>query len=183
MPTLRRLIPLLAALPLACTTSPGTTSDASTDSTEAHASHEGSTHATDHEDTHATHDSHEPTSSTGHEHASSTGHEHASSTGHEHASSTGHDTHGETSATTGELTPIDAYCACMLEKCHDQYHATWGEDHEASEAMCAAAAAAVPSVGMPATMGNSLECRQHHCDLGEDEPGACDSALGGGACI
>jgi len=178
----RNLLPLLAALGLACSTSPGTTSDTGTETdpessthatahetahATAHETGDGTAHATDHDTSHD--DTHEPTSSTGHEHAS---------TGHDT-----HDTHAETTATTGEQDPIAAYCGCMLVRCHDQYHATWGEDHEASEAMCAAAAAAVPSVGMPATMGNSLECRQHYCDLGEDEAGACDSAIGGGACV
>lgn len=173
MPTSRPFLTLLAALPLACTTSPGTstgaTSEPSTGATSTSSAGE-STHAT-HADasTHA-----EPTGTT-HAHATdSTG------TGHAH---TGETTHAGTAGTTDEPSAIDVYCACMLENCHDEYHATWGEDHEASEAMCAAAAAAAPSVGVPATTGNSLECRQHYCELGEAVPGACASAMGGGACV
>ncbi len=171
MPTSRPFLTLLAALPLACTTSPGTSTDAtsepSTGATSTSSAGE-STHAT-HADasTHA-----EPTGTT-HAHATD-------STGHAH---TGETTHAGTAGTTGEPSAIDVYCACMLENCHDEYHATWGEDHEASEAMCAAAAAAAPSVGVPATTGNSLECRQHYCELGEAVPGACASAMGGGACV
>ena len=188
MPTSRLLITLLAGLPLACTSSPGTTTgDASTgtaaestaaESTAAESTAAESTAAegTESHGTQATHD--EPTTST---HASTTEHT-TGSTGHHGSDATG-DTHGETAATTGELSPVDAYCACMLEQCHDQYHGTWGEEHESSEAMCVAAAEALPSVGMPATMGNSLECRQYYCELGEAEPGACDSAIGGGACV
>jgi hypothetical protein len=70
----------------------------------------------------------------------------------------------------------------MLESCHDQYHATWGEDHEASEAMCKAYAESVPSVGEPAMSGDSLECRLHFCTIGHDDPTACDSALGAAPC-
>jgi len=162
MPT-PRILPLLLLLPLACTTSPGTTTHASTtgSTTEDHATH----------GEHTTHD--EPTTHA--EHTTGT-------TGHHHDSEA-ETHHDDTAAATGEPSPLAAYCECMLEKCHDLYHATWGEDHEASEAMCLAAAAMAPITGMPATMGNSLECRQHYCDLGEAEPGACDSALGGGVCV
>lgn len=185
MPT-PRLLTLLAALPLACTTSPGTTTGDTSTSTAAESTVAESTVAesmtaestaaegTESDGTQGTHD--EPTT-----HASTTEHT-TGSTGHHGSDATG-DPHGETAATTGELSPIDAYCACMLEQCHDQYHGTWGEEHESSEAMCVAAAEALPSVGMPATMGNSLECRQYYCELGEAEPGACDSAIGGGACV
>ena len=170
MPTSRPFLTLLAALPLACTTSPGTSTADTTEPSTSTAS-TSTAGATTHADasTHA-----EPTGTT-HAHATTTG-----TTGHAH---TGETTHAGTAGTTGEPSAIDVYCACMLENCHDEYHATWGEDHEASEAMCAAAAAAVPSVGVPATMGNSLECRQHYCELGEPVPGACASALGGGACV
>ena len=30
--------------------------------------------------------------------------------------------------------PLMDYCSCMLNRCHDGYHATWGEDHLASAA-------------------------------------------------
>lgn len=87
-----------------------------------------------------------------------------------------------TAGTTGGDSPVADYCACMLENCHDQYHGTWGEDHRASEAMCKAAAAAVPSVGMPAMSGDSIECRLYFCALGHDDPTACDSAMGAAPC-
>lgn len=93
-----------------------------------------------------------------------------------------HDTHATELDTTGGGSPADEYCECMLVNCHDLYHATWGEDHRASEAMCAAYAASVPSVGVPATSGDSIECRLHFCTLGLDDPSACDSALGGAPC-
>ncbi len=122
------------------------------------------------------------TGESGHEHASETGHEHTGETGHEHTSETGH-AH-TTGATTGEPgSPSAAYCECMLVHCHDQYHGTWGEDHETSVAMCEAEAAGLPSVGEPAMTGDSLECRIHHCELARTDPAACASAIGGGACV
>ncbi len=161
--------------PEATTTAPVTTtaSEATTDGSASHASHEthetsatgesGSETAavTTTETTHATHDTHDTTSD-------------PDTT----AGSTG------SSSTTGggAPAPIDEYCACMLENCHDQYHGTWGEDHRAAEAMCAAYAESVPSVGMPAMSGDSLECRLHFCEIGHDDPTACDSALGDAPC-
>lgn len=171
MPTSRPFLTLLAALPLACTTSPGTSTDATSEPSTGAASTSSAG-----ESAHATH----ADAST---HAEPTGTTHAHATDSTGPAHTGETTHAGTAGTTGEPSAIDVYCACMLENCHDEYHATWGEDHEASEAMCAAAAAAVPSVGAPATTGNSLECRQHYCDLGEAVPGACASAIGGGACV
>ncbi len=83
--------------------------------------------------------------------------------------------------TTGDA-PVTDYCNCMLENCHDQYHERWGEDHQGGEAMCKAAAEAVPSIGVPAMSGDSLECRLHFCTLGHDDPAACASALGAAPC-
>lgn len=160
--------------PEATTTAPVTTtaSEATTDGSASHASHEthetsatgesgSETAAVTTETTHATHDTHDTTSD-------------PDTT----AGSTG------SSSTTGggAPAPIDEYCACMLENCHDQYHGTWGEDHRAAEAMCAAYAESVPSVGMPAMSGDSLECRLHFCEIGHDDPTACDSALGDAPC-
>lgn len=172
MPTPRLLITLLAPV-FACTTTPSTTTGDTSTTTESTAA--GST-AGEGTQSQTTEDA--PTSST---YASTTEHS-TGSTGHHGSEATG-GAHDETAATTDALSPVDAYCACMLEVCHDQYHATWGEEHESSEAMCVAAAEALPSVGMPAMMGNSLECRQYYCELGETEAGACDSAIGGGACV
>ena len=105
-------------------------------------------------------------------------------TGHAHSTDTG-TTHAQTeTGTTGDaLTPAQAYCQCMVLDCHDEYHGTWGEDHDMSEAMCEAAAAALPSVGMPATQGDSVECRIHYCELAKTDPAACASAIGGGSCM
>ena len=116
-----------------------------------------------------------------------TGHAHSTDTGTTHAlteSDTG-TTHAQTeTGTTGDaLTPAQAYCQCMVLDCHDEYHGTWGEDHDMSEAMCEAAAAALPSVGMPATQGDSVECRIHYCELAKTDPPACASAIGGGSCM
>ena len=85
-------------------------------------------------------------------------------------------------STAGVDAPVTDYCNCMLENCHDQYHELWGEDHQGGEAMCKAAAEAVPSIGMPAMSGDSLECRLHFCTIGHDEPAACASALGAAPC-
>ena len=121
------------------------------------------------------------TGETGHEHT--TEHEHDTGTTHEHATEPGTDTTDDTGTTGEPATPAEAYCECMLVYCHDEYHGTWGEDHETSVAMCQAAAAALPGVGMPATQGNSIECRLHHCDLAKTDEAACASAIGGGMCV
>ncbi len=159
-------VPLITSLALACGSSgdPGSTTD----------SH-GSTAATEAAETHASHASH--TGDDGSTAATTVGGETTIGV----TTGATHD-HGSSGAPTEGGTPAEAYCACMLEHCHDQYHGTWGEDHVASEAMCEAAAEALPSVGMPATSGNSLECRMHYCELGHDDPAACESAIGGGAC-
>jgi hypothetical protein len=189
-----RIFPLIALLAAACGASD---SDPMTDTTDAPATTGGSapttedgtstTEAATHD--HATHD-HDPT--TGH---ATTGHattDHATTdhatTDHattDHATdSHGTDSHGtaETGTTDGSDLSGD-YCACMLVNCHDQYHGTWGEDHTESELMCLAAADAVPSVGAPAMSGDSIECRIHFCELGHDDPTACDAALGGAPCV
>ena len=172
MPTPRLLFTLLAPI-FACTTTPNTTTGDASTTIESTAAESTAGEGTQSQTTEG-----EPTSST---HASTT--EHPTGSTDHHASEATSGTHDETAATTGALSPVDAYCACMLEVCHDQYHATWGEEHESSEAMCVAAAEALPSVGMPAMTGNSLECRQYYCEIGEAEPGACDSAIGGGSCV
>jgi hypothetical protein len=130
----------------------------------------------------------DPTSTT-HDH-STTGHDH-STTRHEHTTgttdpaSTGGTSTGDASSTTtvGDPPPIIDYCECMLSNCHDQYHETWGEDHRMAEAMCAAAAEAVPSVGMPAMNGDSIECRYYHCEAAADDEALCDAAMGAAPCM
>lgn len=183
---LPRPFTLLLCLPLACTASSDSTTTGDASSTTGAGGSSGSGPATStgddptEHDTHASHDTSGTTGATG------------QTTGDE---TTGHATHDpQTTGTTGapgstgstgggDPPPVADYCACMVENCHDQYHGTWGEDHEAAEAACTAAAESLPSVGMPATGGNSLECRYHYCQLGHDDPGACDSAIGGGACV
>ena len=166
-PVTRTTIPLITCLALACGASgdPETTTEAQT-SAGPTAATTGSTtaHPTEGAETHASHAAHTEDAGT------------SPVTG---ASTANHETGG---TDTGGPSPA-AYCACMLENCHDQYHGTWGEDHRAAEAMCAAAAAALPSVGMPATRGNSLECRYYYCELGHADPTACESAIGGGECV
>ncbi len=176
---------LITLLACACTTDAGPSTDAASTgaTTDVTVTSSASTHDSDHHeastdhatgttaDTHADHGTADHGSET---HGSET---HGSET---HGSEThGSETHGETTA--GD-TPAAQYCACMLENCHDQYHATWGEEHPDSETMCLAAAEAVPSVGMPAMSGNSIECRLHFCELGHDDPAACDTALGTAPC-
>jgi len=126
------------------------------------------------------------TTETGHAHTTGeTGHAHTTGeTGHEPTGTTHAHTTGPEPGTTGSmLTPAEAYCQCMVLDCHDEYHGTWGEDHDMSEAMCEAAAAALPSVGMPAMQGDSIECRIYHCELAKTDPNACASAIGGGSCM
>ena len=128
MPTPRLLITLLAPI-FACTTTPSTTTGDTSTTTESTAAGSSAGEGTQSQTTEDA-----PTSST---HASTTEHT-TGSTGHHGSEATG-GAHDETAATTDALSPVDAYCACMLEVCHDQYHATWGEEHESSEAMCVAA--------------------------------------------
>ncbi len=102
----------------------------------------------------------------------STGHLHEPTTGEHHESSTG-----------ASDDPVVKYCDCMVVNCHDEYHGTWGEEHPQSEVNCQAAAAMVPSVGAPATMGDSIECRIHYCEAALEDESACASAIGGGMCM
>lgn len=73
------------------------------------------------------------------------------------------------------------YCSCMLLKCHDDYHVQWGEDHVEAAAACQQEAAALPQAGSVQTVGNSVECRLHHCASLEDGS-TCEGALGA-ACV
>jgi hypothetical protein len=107
---------------------------------------------------------------------------HVSHASHGDGSTAAADTTAAITTTTGDTTPVTDYCNCMLENCHDQYHELWGEDHQGGEAMCKAAAEAVPSVGKPAMSGDSLECRLHFCTIGHDYPPACPRALGAAPC-
>lgn len=50
---------------------------------------------------------------------------------------------------------VVAYCDCMLNSCHDEYHATWGEDHIVAEAQCHAEAGMVPENGSRRSLGTS----------------------------
>lgn len=79
--------------------------------------------------------------------------------------------------TGGDPPPLTEYCDCMLSKCHDQYHMKFGEDHVAAEMMCLAYAASVPTIGMPAESGASIECYYWACMQSD-----CTSAFGGGVC-
>ena len=151
------------------------------------------THAS-HSTTAATHDSHDTTSDT-HDTHDTTGDTHDTDTHGDTDTHDSHDSHDSTSDSDGSTTadsdtdgytPPSAaeYCECMLEHCHDLYHATWGEDHIESEAMCTASAESAPVAGEPAMSGDSIECRMHFCQFAADhaDESACDNALGGGVC-
>ena len=94
--------------------------------------------------------------------------------------------HGSESASSSE-TGVDgavaAYCACVLENCHEPYHAKWGEDEIMAQAACLAEAGALPQNGAPIEMGNFLECRQHFCDAAMADPSVCTNALGDAVCM
>jgi hypothetical protein len=62
----------------------------------------------------------------------------------------------------------------MLINCHDDFHGTWGEDHDASVAACVAAAEALSEAG--------LACRAERCEAAKDAPAACVDAIGDGTC-
>ncbi|MCA9644304.1 MAG: hypothetical protein KC492_26600 [Myxococcales bacterium] len=77
---------------------------------------------------------------------------------------------------------VIAYCECMLSDCHDEYHATWGEDHIAAEEQCHAEAGMVPEQGSPTEVGDFIECRLAACQRAQQDPTACAAAMGGGVC-
>lgn len=174
-----RLLPI-ALLTTGCPS--GSHDDGGHSSTDAHSStaHEhgsSTTGTTGHE--------HVTEAGTTHAHATEAGttHEHATEAGTTHAHETGTTHEHATEATGDPMDPAQAYCECMVVYCHDDYHGTWGEDHEMSEALCQAEADGLPSVGMPAMSGNSLECRSYYCDLAMTDATACASAIGGGSCV
>ena len=179
-----RLLPI-ALLAAGCHSE--THDDGGHGSTDAHSStaheHGSTTGTTGHE--HVTETTHDPATESGttHAHASETTHAHESETTHAHESETTHEHATDTATSGGPLDPAQAYCECMVVYCHDDYHGTWGEDHEMSEAMCEAAANGLPSTGMPAMTGNSLDCRSYYCDLAKTDATACASAIGGGSCV
>lgn len=158
------LAPLLLALAACGTTHSGTDHDShDTSGGHAHSSTGDGTGTTD-----------GTAGTTAHEHT--TEHEHATeptSTGHEHTS---------TEATTDGSSPASDYCECMLVHCHDQYHGTWGEEHPQSENNCNADAAMLPTVGVPAMSGDSLECRLYHCEQAAGDASLCEAAIGGAPC-
>ena len=78
-----------------------------------------------------------------------------------------------------------AYCACMLDSCHDSYHAKFGPDSDepAAEAACLAEASTLPEAGMDVDAGNFVECRIHFCEIGKTDESVCPHAVGEGACM
>ncbi len=124
----------------------------------------------------------------------------AGSTGHPHASEGGlEDTAHASDATTGGVTEgsgeaadssgdggsgaATAYCACMLVNCHDGFHAKYGDGDDVATPACQADAATLPSVGMDAMSGDSIECRMHFCDEAAMDEAACAAALGDEVCV
>ncbi|MGE0324138.1 MAG: hypothetical protein AB7K71_40130 [Polyangiaceae bacterium] len=77
---------------------------------------------------------------------------------------------------------VVAYCDCMLNSCHDEYHATWGEDHIVAEAQCHAEAGMVPENGSATESGDFIECRLAACQRAGQDANACAAALGGDVC-
>ena len=101
----------------------------------------------------------------------------ASSSSGEGTTSAAASSSSSSSGTGGDPPPITEYCDCLLSKCHDQYHMKFGEDHVAAEMMCLAYAESVPTIGMPAESGASIECYYWACTQSD-----CTSAFGGGVC-
>ena len=167
----------LLACALACSGGTDSTTVAGSESdSEAHETEHASEHTSEHTTEHGT-TSTDTEGGTEHTHET----DHTTTAGGSDGTSDG-DTRG---ATTGGIDSSPAgYCYCMLEFCHDEYHATWGEDHVESEQMCIAEASALPSVGMDVDAGNSLECRLHYCldAMAVGDPSVCASAIGMDAC-
>ena len=89
----------------------------------------------------------------------------------------------------GGDTLANDYCFCFKNppfKCHDEYHAKFGPEtnEPAARAACLAEAEGLPRVGMDTDMGNSLECRYHHCLDPDENATVCAAMLGepGSAC-
>jgi len=101
----------------------------------------------------------------------------SSSSGEGTTSAAASSSSSSSSGTGGDPPPITEYCDCLLSKCHDQYHMKFGEDHVAAEMMCLAYAESIPTIGMPAESGASIECYYWACTQSD-----CTSAFGGGVC-
>jgi hypothetical protein len=100
----------------------------------------------------------------------------------------GEECHTEDASTARDaaaLSPAEVYCNCMLTSCHDQYHSHFGPDTDepAARAACLAEAAALPSAGMPATSGNSIECRMYFCEVGRTDETMCGGSIGEAPCM
>jgi hypothetical protein len=79
--------------------------------------------------------------------------------------------------------PASIYCFCLLDGCHDPFHAEFGEADQAAIDSCISTAAGLPTAGMDVDAGNFLECRQHFCDEARlNNPAACEAALGADPC-
>jgi hypothetical protein len=125
----------------------------------------------------------DPTVTSGHDDAS-TGHGH-DSTGAGGGSTGGAQDTGSTDSggDTGNAALAEEWCGCMVVACHDGYHRAFGDVHPDSENNCLAAGGAVPVNGAPTQRGDFIECRIHFCEEASVDESACESALGGGACM
>ena len=78
---------------------------------------------------------------------------------------------------SGDPALARSWCECLLVNCHDEFHETFGPDDAMAIAACTAEGTEAPVSGSPQTTGNSIECRQHHCDAAPDDS-TCADALG-----
>lgn len=80
----------------------------------------------------------------------------------------------------GPPRPLNAYCDCMLARCHDTYHRLWGEDDSTARVVCLQRAARLDDA--------VLACRATVCAAapeaadGSEDAVLCAGAVGDGLC-
>ncbi len=114
----------------------------------------------------------------GHGHEEDGGHGHEEDGGHGHEADGGHEV-----PDVGGDHPEDSveHCECLLINCHDPFHELYGVDDAEAIAACLVATNPLPRAGAPAETGDSVECRQHHCEAALEMMGdaeLCAAALG-----
>lgn len=121
-----------------------------------------------------------------HDHGHNHEHEHDGGANHHHGDM-GHQ-HGDGGHGEVDLAGIDFgdvvitpaaedYCECMLITCHDPFHETYGADDAEAIAACQAEASSWPVAGSEQMTGDSIECRQFHCENATGSSN-CENALG-----
>ena len=129
------------------------------------------------------HDNHDQSHSNNSPHDGGNNHGH-DDMGHGHEGDTDHHQVDLGGVDLGEVTITPAaeeYCECLLITCHDPFHDKYGADDAEAIAACQREAAGFPVAGTEQMSGDSIECRQYHCDNATGDS-TCENALGA-ACM